>query len=70
MDCSPPGASVHEDSPGKSTEVGCHALLRGIFPVTSCLPQISVVECNALVFMTDTVYALFFFPLNYSFICI
>ena len=25
--CSPPGSSVHEDSPGKNTGVGCHALL-------------------------------------------
>ena len=32
MDCSPPGFSVHEDSPGKNTEVGCHALLQGTFP--------------------------------------
>ena len=32
MDCSPPGSSVHEDSPGKNTGVGCHALLRRIFP--------------------------------------
>ena len=28
----PPGCSVHGDSPGKNTEVGCHALLHGIFP--------------------------------------
>ena len=27
MDCSPPGSSVHEDSPGKNTGVGYHALL-------------------------------------------
>ena len=32
-DCSPPGSSVHGDSPGKSTGVGCHALLQGIFPI-------------------------------------
>ena len=32
MDCSPPGSSVHGDSPGKSTRVGCHALLQGISP--------------------------------------
>ena len=32
MDCSPPGSSVHGDSPGKNTEAGCHALLQGIFP--------------------------------------
>ena len=31
-DCSPPGSSVHGDSPGKDTGVGCHALLQGIFP--------------------------------------
>ena len=32
MDCSPTGFSVHGDSPGMNTEVGCHALLQGIFP--------------------------------------
>ena len=32
MDCSPPGSSIHRDSPGKNTEVGCHFLLQGIFP--------------------------------------
>ena len=32
MDCSPPGSSVHGDSPGKNTGVGCHFLLQGIFP--------------------------------------
>ena len=26
MNCSPPGSSVHGDSPGKNTKVGCHAL--------------------------------------------
>ena len=29
---SPPVSSVHGDSPGKNTGVGCHALLQGIFP--------------------------------------
>ena len=32
MDCSLSGSSVHWDSPGKNTGVGCHALLQGIFP--------------------------------------
>ena len=32
MNCSPPGSSAHDDSPGKNTGVGCHALLQGIFP--------------------------------------
>ena len=31
MDCSLPGSSVHGDSLGKNTGVGCHALLQGIF---------------------------------------
>ena len=31
MDYSLPGSSVHVDSPGKNTGVGCHALLQGIF---------------------------------------
>ena len=31
MDCNPPGASVHGDSPGKNSGVGCHTLLQGIY---------------------------------------
>ena len=31
-DCNPPGSSVHGDSPGKNTGVGCHVLLQGISP--------------------------------------
>ena len=31
MDCSPPGSSGHEISQAKSTGVGCHFLLYGIF---------------------------------------
>ena len=31
MDCSPASSSVHGDSPGKNTGVGCHAILQGIF---------------------------------------
>ena len=29
----PPGSSVHGDSPGKNSGVGCHALLQQIFPI-------------------------------------
>ena len=29
MDCSPPGTSVHGDSPGKNTRVSCHVFLQG-----------------------------------------
>ena len=32
LDQSPPGSSVHGDSPGKNIGMGCHVLLQGIFP--------------------------------------
>ena len=32
VNCRLPGSSVHGDSPGKNTGVGCHALLQGICP--------------------------------------
>ena len=38
--CSPPGSSVHGDSPAKNTGVGCHALLQGIFPTQRSNPLI------------------------------
>ena len=38
MDYCPPGTSVHGDSPGKNTRVGCHALLQGIFPTQGSNP--------------------------------
>ena len=34
----PPGFSVDEHSPGKYTEVGCHALFQGIFPTEGLNP--------------------------------
>ena len=40
MDCSPPGSSVHGDSPGKKTGVGCHALLQGIFLTQGSNPSL------------------------------
>ena len=38
MDCSLPGSSVHGDSPGKNTGVGCHALLQVIFLIQGSNP--------------------------------
>ena len=38
MDCSPPGSSVHGDSPGNNTGVGCHAFLQRIFPTQGLNP--------------------------------
>ena len=40
MDCSPPGSSVHGDSAGKNTGVGCHALLQEIFPIQGSNPHL------------------------------
>ena len=37
-DCNPPGSSVHGDSPGKNTGMGCHALLQRIFPTQGLNP--------------------------------
>ena len=38
MDCSLPGSTVHGNSPGKNSGVGCHALLQGIFPTQGSKP--------------------------------
>ena len=44
MDCSPPGAPIHGDSPAKNTGVGCHAVLQGIFHTQGSNPdQISCI---------------------------
>ena len=42
MDCSPPGYSLHGDSPDKNTAVGCHALLQGIFPTQGSNPGLHI----------------------------
>ena len=41
VDCSLPGSSVYENSPGKNTGVDCHALLQGIFPTQGLNPGLS-----------------------------
>ena len=48
MDCSPPGSSVHGDSPGKNTGVGCHAVLQGIFPTRGLNP--SLLHCKWILY--------------------
>ena len=48
MDCSPPGSSVHGDSPVKNTRVGCHALLQGIFPNQGSNP--SLPRCRPILY--------------------
>ena len=47
-DCSLPGFSVHGDSPGENTGVGCHALLQGIFPTQGSNPSLS--HCRRILY--------------------
>ena len=48
VDCSLPGTSVHGDSPGKSTGMGCHALLQGIFPAQWLNP--GLLHCRQILY--------------------
>ena len=48
VDCGPPGSSVHGDSPGKNTCVGCHALLQGIFPTQGLSPGLQ--HCRRILY--------------------
>ena len=45
-DCSPPGSSVHGDSPGNRTGADCQAFLQGIFPTQGSNPRLWV-SCTA-----------------------
>ena len=49
MECSPPGSSVHGNSPGKSTGVGCHSLLQEIFPTQGSNPGLP--HCRQIVYL-------------------
>ena len=48
MDYSPPGSSVHGNSPGKNIGVGCHSLLQGIFPTQGSNPGLQHCRQNSL----------------------
>ena len=48
MDCRPPDFSVHGDSQGKYTRVGCHALLQGIFPTQGSNPDL--LHCKRILY--------------------
>ena len=47
-DCSPLGSSVHRDSPGKKSGVGCHGLLQGIFPTQGLNPHLLHWQADSL----------------------
>ena len=51
MDCSLPGTSVHGDSPGKNTGVGCRALLQWIFPTQGSNP--GLLRCMLILYHLD-----------------
>ena len=48
MDCSLPGSSVHGDSPGNNTGVGCHFLLQGVFLTQELNP--SLLHCRQILY--------------------
>ena len=50
MDCSLPCScsSLHKDSPGMNTGVGCHALLQGIFPIQRSNP--GLLQCRQILY--------------------
>ena len=48
MDCSPPGSSVHGESPGKNTRVGYHAPLEGVFPTQGSNP--GLLHCGQIIY--------------------
>ena len=48
VDCSPPGSSVHGDSPGKNIGVGCHYLLQSIFPTQGL--NLGLVHCRRILY--------------------
>ena len=45
-----PGSSVHGDSPCKNTEVGCHALLQGIFPTQESKSNWGLLHCRWILY--------------------
>ena len=50
LDCSPPGSSVHGNSPSKNTGVGCYSLLQGIFPDPGIELRRPALQANSLLF--------------------
>ena len=48
MDCSLPGSSIHGTSPGKNTEMDCHALLQGNLPNPGIEPRSPALQADSL----------------------
>ena len=47
-DCSPPGISIHGDSPGQNTGVGYYFLLQGNFPTQASNP--GLLHCRQILY--------------------
>ena len=62
MDYNLPGSSVHGDSPGKNTGVGCHALLQGIFPTQGLNPDLP--HCRQILYCLSHQERIFRRPCN------
>ena len=65
MGCSPSCSSIHGDSPGKNTGVGCHFLLQGTFPIQGS--NLSFLHCKRILYPLSH----WFFPtvLNFTSLC-
>ena len=51
MDCSLSGSSVHGDSPGKNTGVGCHAFLQEISPTQGL--NLRLLNCRQILYQLN-----------------
>ena len=68
MDRSPPGFSIHGDSPGKNTGVGCHAHLQGIFSTKKSNP-LAINTSSLVIFLKIFEFLknqVVFFSLNFN----
>ena len=55
MDYGLPGSSVHGDSPGKNTGIGCHGFLQGIFPIQGSNPHLlCLLHCRQIFYCWAT----------------
>ena len=52
IDCSLPDSSVHRDSLGKNTGVGCHALLQRLFPTHGLNPGLP--DCEWILYCLES----------------
>ena len=68
MDCSPPGSSVHGDSPSKNTGVSNHTLLQGIFLTQGLNPNL--LYCRQILYLLRHHCTYHCLILSYLWICL